>query len=248
MNDILPKEWNIPPIFRERFGTEAGQQRMMMEAGHLLLVLHEVPVPDVNERHAKIFWRSPEGGWQVSGSKENGLQALQQHLHYFAEAIERLDKQLDIAVQAEDFFKVLRATTPLLRSMRHAYATLQQARQTFQNVKELIILRDHAYSLVRNVELLDADAKHSLDLVIAQHAEEQSQYSQDIAQLSYRLNLLASFFSPMMVLAALFGMSLPQTLSQFDSPLTFIVILGTGMVFGFYLKIQHSLKPKERKK
>lgn len=248
MNDLLPKEWNVPQLFRERLGTEAGHQRMMTEAGHLLLVLHKPPTPGVNERHAQFFWRSPDGTWKASGSTESGLKVLQEHFNQFDQVAEKLDKQLDLAIHAEEFFNVLRATTPLLRSMRHAYATLQQARQTFQGVRELIILRDQAYALVRTIELLDADAKHSLDLMIAQRAEEQSQSSQEIAQLSYRLNLLASFFSPMVVLAALFGMSFPQTLSPFDSPLTFIFVLGTGIAFGSYLKIQHSLKPKPRKK
>jgi len=43
------------------------------------------------------------------------------------------------------------------------------------------------------VDLLNAEAKYALDFTMAQRAEEQAQHGQDIAQLSHRLNLLASF-------------------------------------------------------
>lgn len=232
---ILPTEWEIPQHFRARFGEEAGQQRLMVEEGHLLLVLHEPPAPGVNERQAKIFWRSPEGVWKVADATDDGLKALQQHLHKYVYVVERLEKQLASAQRAEDFFNILRTAAPTLRAIRHMYHIFQDARNKFRDVRELIIFRDQTYELERTTELLDAEAKHALDFTIAQHSEEEAQHSREIAESSYRLNLLASLFLPTMALAGLLSMNFPETLSNFDSPLTFLTVLGVGIGLGYYL-------------
>ncbi len=233
---ILPTDWEVPPPLRARFGEQAGHQRMMANAGHLLLVLHEPPAPNVSERQAKVFWRNPQGIWKVSDTSENGLKALQQYLHKYLYVIEKLEKQLDSAKQAQDFFQILRTATPLLRSVRHMHHTLRQARETFPEVRELILCRDQAYQLERTLELLHTEARYALDFTIAQHSEEQTQHAEQIAKFNNRLQLLASFFLPLTTLATVFGMNFPQTMSYFDSFLTFWVVLIMGITLGIYLK------------
>ncbi len=240
--EILPKEWDVPQRFRARLGEQAGRQRIMAEAGHLLLILHEPPSAGASDRKAKFFWRSPEGVWKAADSAGEGLKALQRHLNKYDSVVAQLEKQLASAQRAEDFFKILRATAPTLRTIRNMQHTLQQARENFQEVREFIVLRDQAYQQERTVDLLNAEAKYALDFTMAQRAEEQAQHGQDIAQLSHRLNLLASFFLPIMTLAALFGMSFPQTLGKFDNPLTLLTVLIVGVVFGYYLRSRYSLR------
>ncbi len=235
-NKILPPEWEVPPIFRTRLGEQAGRQRLMTEAGHLLLILHAPPSPEVNERQAKIFWRSPKGEWKAANTKIDGLKALQQHLHQYGYVVEQLENQLDQAKRAEEFFAILRALAPLLRAIRNLHHTLQQAREKFETVRELIILRDQAYQLERTSELLDAEAKHALNFMLAQQAEEQTQNSEEIAEASYRLNLLASLFLPVTALATIFSMNFPETMKTFDSFLTFGGVLLIGMILGYRLK------------
>lgn len=46
---MLPGHWeNIPRVSGERLGREAGPQRMMLEEGHLLIVLANFPNPANN--------------------------------------------------------------------------------------------------------------------------------------------------------------------------------------------------------
>src|SRR5512139_3875024 len=67
MNDPIPKDWDVPAIFRARMGTQAGRQRAMMADGHVLLVLHELPDPlSPGKRKARLFWRKPDGGYRTS--------------------------------------------------------------------------------------------------------------------------------------------------------------------------------------
>jgi Mg2+ and Co2+ transporter CorA len=233
---ILPADWEVPTPLRTRFGEQAGHQRMMTQAGHLLLVLHEPPAPGISERQARVFWRMPDGLWKVSDSSENGLKALQQHLHKYLYVIEKLERQLDSAKQAQDFFQILRTAAPLLRSVGHMHHTLQQARETFPDARELILGRDQAYQFERTLELLHTEAQHALNFMIAQHAEEQAQHGEQIAKFNYRLQLLAGFFLPLTTLATIFGMNFPQTMNYFDSFLTFWVVLIVGIALGVHLK------------
>lgn len=247
-HSILPDDWPVPPTIRARFGKEAGRQRMMAEAGHLLLVLHEAPEVDATERKAKLFWRSPEGAWHASGTAETGISHLQHHVESYVEAVEQLEKQLDVAQQAKDFFRVLRASVPLSRAIRNMHNTLQQARDTFKDVKELIIFRDEAYHLGRRTELLEAETKNALDFTVAERAEEEAQYSKEMVEASYRINLLAAIFLPITALATLFGMSPPRALALFDTPVTFWAILLTGTLWGYYLKASLQKKTQRLRK
>ena len=72
---LLPKLWNVPEAISSRLGREPGPQRAMFEAGHLLIILHQIPQPDEHQRRAALFWRNAEGEWKTN-LKGNGLTAL----------------------------------------------------------------------------------------------------------------------------------------------------------------------------
>ena len=78
---MIPDHWNLPPSLRERLGREAGPQRMMLEEGHLLLVLHKLPKAGETQRHGIMFWRSPAGAW--AASEGEGLAGLTAHFGTF---------------------------------------------------------------------------------------------------------------------------------------------------------------------
>jgi hypothetical protein len=65
---------------------------------------------------------------------------------------------------------------------------LQEARDGVGDDKDLISLRDRAYELEREAELLDGDAKNGLDFCVARRAEEQAESSARIEKASHRLN------------------------------------------------------------
>ncbi len=85
---LLPDSWDVPPTFRERLGESAGRQRVMRDAGHLLLVLHAPPQPDGDERGGRFFWRCPDGQWR-SHNLGSGPASLRTHLEQYAAAVEK---------------------------------------------------------------------------------------------------------------------------------------------------------------
>ncbi len=231
---IIPNDWMVPPVFHTRLGEHAGRQRIMLDSGHLLLILHKPPILTGTKREARLFWRSPEGIWKASGTVEDGLKILYRHLEQYASIIEQLENRLEQAKQAEDFFLVMRDLSPVLRTIRNMHTTLQQARDSIAAAREIIILRDQAYTLARTAELLETEAKYSLDFTMAQRAEEQARLSQHIAESGYRLNLIAGLFLPITALAAIFSMKFSSGLENI--PGMFWLVLGLGIVIGFRLK------------
>ena len=50
MSNVIPHNWDVPQVFRDRLGTHAGRQRTMHANGHLLIILHDVPKAEDPER------------------------------------------------------------------------------------------------------------------------------------------------------------------------------------------------------
>ena len=73
---LLPKLWIVPEAISSRLGREPGPQRAMLEEGHLLIILHQLPLPDEHQRKAALFWRNPEGEWKTNFT-EAGATALE---------------------------------------------------------------------------------------------------------------------------------------------------------------------------
>jgi hypothetical protein len=242
MKTILPPLWKVPSQIAKRLGESAGRQRAMFADGHLLLVLHEPPLPGKSERTGRLFWRAPDGAWQ-STMRGTNAQALKRHLAEFAERIEQLDDELEAADRADDYFRVLQAVTPLHRTAHHLHATLQQAREAIPDDRDLIIARDSAYDIERSLELLQTDAKNGLDLTVARHAETQSERTYHMAAAAHRLNLLAAIFLPVATLASIFAMHLPHGLEPVSGNWMFWCVPAVGLVVGSLLTLSLVRRP-----
>ncbi|HVX61526.1 MAG TPA: CorA family divalent cation transporter [Pirellulales bacterium] len=239
---ILPAGWQVPEIFRARLGENAGRQRAMQSEGHLLLVLHEPPEPGETERRGRFFWREPNDSWK-SNSLGSGVMALKKHVAEYAERLEALDDQLQTAGSSDDYFRVLQSLAPLYRAARNMHAALQQAREMISSDRDLIVLRDQAGELERSAELLQSDARHGLDFMVARKSEEQAQRGYEMAVSAHRLNLLAAIFFPIATLSAIFGMNLEHGL-PLQSPAAFWIVLVFGLVGGLFLTLLIANRPR----
>lgn len=246
----VPPAWELPVEIRSRLGEKVGRQRPMFAAGHLLLVLHAPPRADENERVGRFYWRKPDGAWQ-SSETSGGANTAGKHLEDFAKRLESLDRAVDSATLARDFFAVMSHLSPLLRTVRHLHKTLQEARELVANDQELITLRDRAYELERLAELLYEDAKNGLDFAVARRAEEQSAASLRMEVASHRLNLLAAFFFPLVTVAAILDVNWDNPIRLEDPPFLLLAVLGIGGVLGLLLTLFMSVnmpvidKPKK---
>lgn len=241
--DLLPPEWEVPQVFRERLGDQVGRQRAMTADGHLLLVLHEPPTFGPN-RKGRFFWRAPNGEWKAK--RGDGLAALKKHVNEFFDDVTKLEEEDHKAESATDYFKVLSKLAPLRRASQNLHQTLQRARELCSEDRNLINFRDQAYRVERMADLLYSDAKSSLDYRIARQAEDQAKSSFQMAVSSHRLNMLAAFFFPLATLSAIFGVNLKHGLENVNTiadlttahlPSTpFLVVLGFGVLMGFFLR------------
>ena len=231
----IPGLWELPQSLKGRLGRNPGRQRALLEEGHLLLVLHALPEPGQSEREGRAFWRSPAGAWKSStGGK--GLSSLAQHIATYQAAIEALEVEENEASTAEDYFSALERATPILRASRNLHKTLQQARDLVPEDQDLIPLRDEAYAVERNAELLVSDIKNAFELYVAKKTEEMSQSSQGMAIAQHRLNTLAAIFLPTATLASVMGMNLSHGLETASAPGPFLVALLLGICLGVGVK------------
>jgi len=244
---LIPASWDVPAIFRNRLGKQVGRQRAMVSDGHLLLVLHSPPEVDENDRHGRLFWRKPDGSWKVKCS-DSTIKSLHGHLNDYRQRIEKLDEQEAVAKSADEYFEVISNLLPLHRAVRNLHQALQTARQEIKDARDVIDFRDAAYEIERMSELLNADAKNELDFLIVCRAEEQSQVSYDMGVSSHRLNLLVAFFFPIATLSSIFGTNLIHGFENEHAPWLFLLMLGTGLLFGIILTlaITRKIRPKQQ--
>ena len=229
---ILPATWEVPADFRSRLGEKAGRQRAMMAEGHLLLVLHAPPKKDEPDRKGRLFWRKPDGTW-LSNELGGGAAALGKHLNEYAEIVDKMDRQEDVAGSVDEYFTILDAMGPIQRSVRNLQATLQDARKLLSADRDLINFRDKAYEIERTAELLYGDVRHALEFAVAKKSEEQAVASHQMAVQSHRLNLLLAFFFPLATLVAIFGSEMRHGLDQFlPYPYLFYAVIAIGLVLG----------------
>jgi hypothetical protein len=234
---LLPADWDIPAKLRDRLGETAGRQRVLVEDGHLLIVLHAVPGADEIERRGRFFWRDPGGSWRVAPAAQR-IATLEDHLSEYAHAIEQLEQSEDVATQARDYFELLDRLAPLARATRNMYGVLQQARETAPDDRELIVVRDQGSDLQRRVELLHEDARNGLEFAVAWQAEQQAETSYRMSVAAHRLNLLVAFFFPIATLMAIFGTNLKTGLETWNEnmgPLPLIAVLVAGLLCGVVL-------------
>ncbi|MHB8866888.1 MAG: hypothetical protein ACYC6N_31380 [Pirellulaceae bacterium] len=233
---ILPTTWQIPAAIRNRLGNLVGRQRTMTADGHLLLVLHAPPKPDNAERVGRFFWRNPQGEW-LSKDMGSGIHALAAHIDEYEDAIGKLDRVEEQATTVDDYFRVLEYLAPVQRSARHMYQVLQEARELCPDDREILNMRDRAYTIERNAELLFHETQNSLDFRMAKQAETQSRASQHMVVAAHRLNMLVAFFFPIATLTTIFGVNLRHGYEEQYVPNLFLGMILAGLFMGLVLSL-----------
>ncbi len=231
---MLPSVWEVPQVFRDRLGSKVGRQRVMFADGHLLLVLHAPPSPGEDTRTARFYWRQPDGVWQSSEGGQ-GVNALHRNLEEYAERVEHYDRMEESASSANDYFVVLEALGPLHRAALNTHKALQEARTLVPEDRDLIDVRDRAYEIVRQAELLGSHSKNSLDFEIARQGEKQAEASRQMAVSAHRLNVLVAFFFPIATLCAIFSTNMKSGVSSVPEPWGFVVVMAVGLLCGIIL-------------
>jgi hypothetical protein len=234
---LLPADWNIPEKLRHRLGPTAGRQRILVEDGHLLVVLHAVPGPDETGRRGRFFWRDPIGTWRAAPADDR-VSTLENHIAEYQQVIEHLERGEDDAKLARDFFELLDHLAPLARATRNMFDVLQQVRESLPTEREIIVLRDQAGDLMRRAELLREDSRNGLEFAIAWQAEQQAETSYQMSVAAHRLNLLVAFFFPIATLMAIFGTNLKTGLEKWNElagPLPLFAVLAAGLLCGVIL-------------
>jgi Mg2+ and Co2+ transporter CorA len=226
----LPAHFDIEPELREQFSNRPGHQRCVEGRDELLLVIHEVPQAGIPEREAVFFWKRHDGRWIQPGGP--GLNELGDLLDRYALAIDGLEGGLDKVDTAAEIFGILRHAGPLARSTRNLVLAMEQALAADHEDREVRAYRDRARELERAADLLNADARVTLEFWQAERAEEQSRASERLSKIAFRMNLLAGFFLPLMAFSGLFGMNV--RIPPFMEP-WFWGILGGGIATGAVL-------------
>ncbi|MEI6176800.1 MAG: CorA family divalent cation transporter [Verrucomicrobiota bacterium] len=230
-NFKLPDHYEIEPELREQLSGRPGHQRCMEGKGELLMVLHEVPRPSIPERDALFFWKRQDRSWmQPSGP---GLNQLGELLDRYARAIDAHEEVIDEADTAAEIFTILRHAGPLSRSTRNLVQALEQALTKDLDDRDIRGYRDRAREIERAADLLNIDARVTLDFWRAMQAEKNARSGARLNRIAFRLNLLAGFFLPLVAFGGLFGMNVD--IPEFMKPMFWGILLGGLSVGGILL-------------
>jgi hypothetical protein len=231
---LVPPNWELPQGIVERLGTSVGRQRFMKDGDNLLVVTHEAPLADENARRGLLFWRDEGGEWRASNG-DPGKAAIDNFLKTYAKRLDEFDLLEARAQHADEYLMLLDGLAPLVRSTRNLLNVLEEARQAFPKIRELIDFRDRAYDLSRTAELLYSDSKNSMEIAIVRRAEEQAESSKEQAAAAHRLNKLAALFFPLATLGTIFGTTFTENWSWSQTPLAFAAFIISGLVAGLGL-------------
>jgi hypothetical protein len=232
---IIPPTWSLPDTIRIRLGQSTyGRQRAIVEDGHVLLVLHKPPGPDDRSREGVLFWRSPAGEWQFNRGGP-GPGGLKRHVQSYGDIEAKLTADYEAAGDLNALFDLMDVLTPLVRAARNMHLAIQTAREAVKNDPFLIEVRDLAYDVERNLDLLLEDTRNAIQHRTAREAEVQAQLTRQAVNASHRLNILAALFFPLTAVASLFGMNLMHGLDERSTAIFWIVAV-VSIVLGFAMK------------
>ena len=170
----IPAGWELPDAIRMRLGESVGKQRLIHEAGHLLLLLHQVPEMEDDEvRAAAVFWRDSAGEWKSSpvGGGLAGLEdapLLVSPRHPSVGRCGGLRQNRAALLRCDAPHATLAAV-----NARHAQGHAGHTRGDPEDTR-IITLRDQASDLERAIELIAADAKAGMDFTLAEAASQQA--------------------------------------------------------------------------
>jgi hypothetical protein len=228
----VPPGWDMPREIRARLGDRFGRQREIEADGHLFLVLHKVPAPGISQREGVFFWRNPAGDWRSTDRGQPRL-ALQQVVDAYESAVNQLGEKHESSNTAAERFAVLEQIGPLHRALRNLANTLQRARDAVADVdakRDIQLFADHAGDVARTCELLQADARNSLDFHIARQGEIQATHSRETERAGHRLNVMAAIFLPLTAVSSVFGMNLQSGLENSPPWMFWLILAGSFSV------------------
>ena len=248
----LPGTWEVPQELRNRFGNKTGRQRAHEFREHLVVMLHLPPSFDesaarTQKRHAVYFWRHNLGEWSCSEGR-HGAETLLEHVVKYEDAVESLESRAGAATSTNDWFEILAVVAPLRRAACNMADALQSAQHHVpQNVQaELQDATDAAIEVARDTELMQEQAQHSIDFLLAQQQETQARAGEAQVETAYRLNVIAAVFLPLATITSVFGMNLPSGMENSSRMFFWLVVLtglGIGIGIGATLMRRRSLKP-----
>ena len=143
------------------------------------------------------------------------------HLDRFAKRLDMLELAQQKAHETDEYLPILDSIGPIMRTIKNFMATLEEARELFPKERLLIDVRDRAYDLSRQADLLHMDVKNSMEVALIRAAE-QTDAAQRMAVATHRLNTLAAMFLPIATLGAVFGTTLTENWSWSESPIYFV--------------------------
>jgi Mg2+ and Co2+ transporter CorA len=143
----------------------------------------------------------------------------------------KLTAAYEEASELEALFDLQEQLNPMARAARNLYQALQSARDAIKADAFVIEMRDMAYDVERNLDLLQQDVRNAIQYRMARQAENQAQLSRQALRASHRLNILAALFFPMMTVSSLLGMNLAHGLNP-NSPIIFWTVFAAGLLLG----------------
>lgn len=229
----IPEKWDIPAKLRARVGKTIGRQRTIQEDGHTIILLHQTPNANDKTRKGACCWITPDEKVSFHPDTEN----FDTIFNNYRKKIGHLENEYKTGNSAIQYFKVLEEIVPIHFATIRMASALQMARDLLPNNRQVLLWRDETYELQRETEILQNCAKNALDYHQAKGVEDLSQITYELTKTSHRLNILATFFVPMMAISALFGMNVPNGYEKGDSPHTFWLITAFCIILGIILKI-----------
>lgn len=227
--------WTLPAEIEARLGENSyGRQRVIAEAGHVLIILHHPPQPDTLDREPALFLRKPDGSLHANGY-DQGAHKLRKLLAEYRQRWEECDTAYDSAESSSELLKLLETLGPLNRSSTNLARALQEARDAAKDDRFLIGMRDESEEISRAFDLLTADAKLKLDYRIASNSEAQAEQTRQMLRAQHRLNVLAAITLPLMALATILGMNVSHGLED-RNPLVFAMVLIFGLTIGLIVR------------
>ncbi len=247
----IPEKWDIPAKLRARVGKTIGRQRTIQEDGHTIILLHQAPNATEKSRKGACCWVTPDEKFIFHPDTEN----FDTIFNNYRKKISSLENEYKTASSAIQYFNVLEEIVPIHFATIRMASALQMARDLLPNSRQILLWRDETYELQRETEILQTCAKNALDYHQAKSVENLSHITYELTKTSHRLNMLATFFVPMMAVSALFGMNIPNGFEKSESNFMFWGVTLFSIALGLFLgsffktpKLNTPLKTPEIKK
>jgi hypothetical protein len=235
MTRRIDYDWELPPELQQRLGTSSyGAQRVLHEAGHLMVILHEPPAGTGAERKNAVFLRKPDGAWLHKGNNP-GERALQKLLESYRAALSAFEIRHEAADNSEALFQILGPLIPLSRAASNMQTALQAAREAVPEDALITDMRDRAVEIARGIELLLADTRMSLDYRLAHAAEQQAHAAMEVSRAQHKLNTIAALTFPLMAIGAAVGRNLHSGMESLPG-WVYWAIFGAGLFMGLLLR------------